>query len=503
MNVEKDFEALRAYCRETALLEATSALLEWDERTGLPSSAGAYRADQLTHLAGLIHSRRTSPEFGELLDQVKESELAADPNSQTGAAIRKLRKDYERNARMPLALVKAISKATVLGQQAWERARADDDWKQFEPHMEEVFKLRREEAALTADGSSLYDALLDQYEEGAKSDQLTETFADLREQLVVLVRETNESTCRPTGASMRKPVSVDRQREISRWIAERVGYSFERGRLDETSHPFCTTLGPDDCRILTRYDENFFASGFYGTLHEAGHGMYEQGLPTDWYGFAPGMAAGLGIHESQSRLWENFVGRSEAFWRWGFPEVKSRAGGAWDALDAQQVYRDANFIEPSLIRVEADEVTYNLHILIRFEIEQQLMTGELAVTDAPSAWNEKYDHYLGIRPPSDKDGILQDVHWSAGLVGYFPTYTLGNLFAAQLMEAANAELGDTNEMFAKGEFEPLLAWLQDKVHSSGACYYSDQLLTNITGKSLTAEPLVRYLRAKLAPIYQL
>ncbi len=503
MAAAKDFEALRAFCHETALLEATSALLEWDERTGLPSKAGGYRADQLTQLAGMIHTRKTSSELGDLLDRLSCSELAADPTSPPGAAIRKLRKDFDRNARMPMALVKAISKATVLGQQAWERARAADDWKQFEPHMEEVFKLRREEAALVADGGSLYDALLDQYEEGAKSEQLSKIFADLREQLVVLVRETTQSATGPTGECMRQPVAVDRQREISRWIAGRIGYSFDRGRLDETSHPFCTTLGPDDCRILTRYDEHFFASGFYGTLHEAGHGMYEQGLPGDWYGFAPGMAAGLGIHESQSRLWENFVGRSEAFWKWGFSEVKSRVGGAWDALSAEQVYRDANFIQPSLIRVEADEVTYNLHILIRFEIEQQLLSGELSVSDAPSAWNEKYEHYLGIRPPSDKDGILQDVHWSAGLVGYFPTYTLGNLFAAQLMESANEQLGDTNEMFAKGEFQPLLTWLQENVHAAGACHYSDQLLTKVTGKPLTAEPLVGYLRSKLTTVYEL
>lgn len=497
------FETLLNYCRETALLEATSALVEWDERTGLPTKAGGYRAEQMTYLSGLIHARRTSPELGDLLASFADSDLASDPHSAPGAALRKLRKDYDRHARLPMELVKAISTATVLGQQAWERARKADDWKQFAPHMEEVFKLRREEAALVADDGSLYDAMLDQYEEGAKSEELTVIFAELREHLVALVQETTESSRRPSGAAMRIPVPVDRQREISRWIAGRVGYSFDRGRLDETSHPFCTTLGPDDCRILTRYDENFFASGFYGTLHEAGHGMYEQGLPGEWYGFAPGMAAGLGIHESQSRLWENFVGRSEAFWKWCFPEVASRVGGVWDSLDCEQVYRDANLVQPSLVRVEADEVTYNLHILIRFEIEQQLMSGLLAVADAPAAWNDKYEHYLGIRPPSDKDGILQDVHWSAGLVGYFPTYTLGNLFAAQLMQAANSQLGDTSAMFAKGEFEPLLTWLQEKVHSAGACYYSDQLLPAITGKALSAKPLVDYLRAKLTPVYGL
>lgn len=501
MDTQQEWDALKGYYRETALLEGASALLEWDERTGLPSLAGNYRADQLTLLAGLIHQRRTDPSLGERLEKLSQTDLAADPNSPVGASLRKLSKDFRRHTRLPMDLVQAISQATVLGQQAWEKARKADDWKMFQPHMETVFGLRRQEAELLADGGSLYDALLDQYEEGANSQVLTKTFADLRDSLVELVKKIAGSATRPDGAAMRRPVSVENQRRISRWMAEKIGYRFDRGRLDETSHPFCTTLGPDDCRILTRYDENFFASGFYGTLHEAGHGTYEQGLPTDWYALPPGMAAGLGIHESQSRLWENFVGRSQAFWDWAFPEVARQVSGSWDGLDSQSVYRDANCVAPSLIRVEADEVTYNLHILIRFELEQQLMTGELAVADAPDAWNERYEHYLGIRPPSAADGILQDVHWSAGLVGYFPTYSLGNLYAAQLMEAAERELGDLASLFAAGEFAPLLEWLQTNVHSRGACYYSDALVEKVTGQPLTAQPLVDYLQKKLAPIY--
>ena len=360
---------------------------------------------------------------------------------------------------------------------------------------------------MLGDGVNLYDAMLDEYEEGAKSVELTDTLGQLRDELVDLVRKIDAAKENPKvaniGETWARPVPLAAQRKISRFVAEKIGYSFERGRLDETSHPFCTTLGPHDVRILTRYQEAYFPSGFYGTLHEAGHGIYEQGLASEWYGLAPGMYSSLGVHESQSRLWENFVGRSHEFWQWGFPALAAMTGGAWEGLSADTLFRDANRVAPSLIRVEADEVTYNLHILIRFEIEQQLLCEELSVADAPDAWNQRYEHYLGIRPPSNRDGILQDVHWSAGLVGYFPTYSLGNIYAAQLMQAAEASLGDLGDMFAKGNFEPLLSWLRDAVHRHGACHHPAELIRKASGKDISAQPLVDYLRDKLTPIYDL
>lgn len=503
MGTEALFDQVVAHARETALLQSTMALLEWDERTGLPSQAGGYRAEQITLLSGMIHRRRTASELGEKLQQLCESELVSKSDTPQAATILRLKKDFDRNTRLPVELVEAISKATVLGQQAWEKARSADDWTQFEPYMANIFALRKQEAELLSNGGTLYDALLDQYEEGANSQQLTSVFASLRDHLVPLVQALAEAPNRPDGQTLTRPVAVDAQRKISHWVAEKIGYSFERGRLDETSHPFCTTLGPDDCRILTRYQECFFPSGFYGTLHEAGHGLYEQGLPPEWFGLPPGTYASLGVHESQSRMWENFVGRSREFWQWAYPHVSQMVGDVWSDLDAEQLYRDANFVQPSLIRVEADEVTYNLHILIRFEIEQELMSGSLAVSDAPDAWNQRYEHYLGIRPTSNQDGILQDVHWSAGLVGYFPTYTLGNLYAAQLMEAASTELGDLSNMFARGEFLPLLHWLQQKIHAFGFCYHPGKLVERACGQPLHAKPLVNYLRNKLEPIYGL
>lgn len=499
------FDQVAEHVRETAMLEATLALLEWDERTGLPAQAGEYRAEQATLLSGLIHRRKTDPRLGEHLEALAESELSAGQDAamrREAATIARLTKAYRRSTKLPIELVQALSKATVLGQQAWERARRENDWAAFEPHLAGVFKLRLEEANhLKEDGGSAYDALLDQYEEGARSAELTQVFAALRDELVSLVQQLGAAPQPPTGESWRPPVSVDRQRQVSRWVAEKIGFCFERGRLDETSHPFCTTLGPHDCRILSRYQADYFPAGFYGTLHEAGHGIYEQGLPTDWYGLPPGSYASLGIHESQSRLWENMVGRSHAFWRWCFPEVRRQVGGAWSDLSVDTVYADANLVRPSLIRVEADEVTYNLHILIRFELEQELLSGALPVTDAPEAWNARYDKYLGIRPTCDRDGILQDVHWSAGLVGYFPTYTLGNLVAAQLMQAAEQGLTGLEEQFAAGEFAPMLQWLRERVHQHGASLHPGELVRQATGKPLDAKPLVSYLRRKLEPLY--
>ncbi len=521
MNSQAEVERVFQHIRETAMLEATQALLEWDERTGLPEGAGAYRAEQITQLSGMIHERKIEAEYSQRLTSLNDKLDSLGLSFAESSSIRLLHRDYQRNKRLPTSLVQAISKACVLGQQAWEKARHADDWKMFKPNLEEIIKLKREEAQLLSEGGNLYDALLDQYEMGTRSEpsrvagqgtstegqqtesNMTDVFAKLRDGLRELINKLGDSKNPPKGECWKRPVEVDRQKVINRWAAESIGYSFQRGRLDETSHPFCTTLGPNDCRILTRYDREYFPTAFYGTLHEAGHGMYEQGLPTDWYGLPAGRYAGLGVHESQSRLWENMVGRSEAFWTWAAPKIAQQAGGSWTGLKPRELFRDANLVSPSLIRVEADEATYNLHILIRFELEQRLIKQELTVADAPDAWNERYKHYLGITPPNHADGILQDVHWSAGLVGYFPTYTLGNLYAAQLMQAARRDLGDLNAMFAKGEFKPLLEWLRHQVHTHGASHKPSELIRNACGRPLDHQPLLDYLRTKLFDVYEI
>ena len=291
------------------------------------------------------------------------------------------------------------------------------------------------------------------------------------------------------------------QEAFGKLVAGAIGFDFQRGRLDVTHHPFCSSMGPHDCRITTRYDEHYFPMAFFGILHEAGHGLYDQGLPTAHYGLPPGSYVSLGIHESQSRLWENAVGRSRAFWQFFFPVAQQQFPDALADVSLDDFHFAINDVRPSLIRIEADEATYNLHIIIRFELERAALRGDLSVADLPGAWREKYREYLGIEPPNDADGVLQDIHWSAGLIGYFPTYTLGNLYAAQFFQQADADLGGIDDLLSRGEFGPLLQWLRERIHARGQCYSAAELADTVTGKPLTHQPLLDLLRRKFEPLY--
>ena len=494
------FQLTYNYVHETSLLENTLALLEWDERTGLPPHAGQQRADQVTFLSGLVHQRKTSPQFGDWLNELSISELARDPSSPIGASIRGLKRDFDKNVKLPESLVKRIAHAVTVGQQVWSEAKPKNDFQSFLPCLTEIVKLRNEEATILADGKACkYDSLLDQYEEDALTDEVLKVFTELRENLVPLLKRLTQSTDGKHESSIAGVFEVAKQKQFSQWVAKQIGFEFQRGRLDETDHPFCTTLGPHDHRILTRYYENSLSSGLYGTLHEAGHGMYEQGLPTEWFGMPAGSAASLGVHESQSRLWENMVGRSREFWQWCMPHAREWFP-ALNQVSVDQIYADLNRVEASLIRIEADEATYNLHILLRFELERELIDGDLRCDDLPQAWGDRYESYLGIRPKNDSEGVMQDVHWAAGLIGYFPTYTLGNIFAAQLMLAAQRELGDVSGMIAEGNFRPLLGWLRTNIHQHGRCKKPTDLIAAATGETLSSKPLLQYLEAKLIPL---
>ena len=510
----KLFESLRAHLHQTALVDSAAELLQWDERTGMPTQAGDFRAEQVSYLSGLAHEMRTSERVGEWLDGLSGDGLsgdglsgdglgggseASDPHSDLGATVRLARKDYEKQKRLPKDLVEAIASATVRGQGRWDAARKADDYSQFRPALDEMIGLqRRAGEALAEDGQSTYEALLDQYEPDAKADELTEVFANLRVELVQLIDEIKASPRQVDETLLKKNYPIDSQRKLSHALAGAIGFDFERGRLDETSHPFCTSLGPSDCRILTRYEEQWLPGSIFGTLHEAGHGIYEQGLRPDWYGLPPGSYASLGVHESQSRLWENMVGRSAPFWQHFAPLMQQTFG---EKIAPEQWHAAFNRVTPSLIRVEADEATYNLHIIVRFEIEQALVSGELSTADLPSVWNERYESVIGVRPPSDADGVLQDVHWSAGLFGYFPTYTLGNLIAAQLYDAAESSLGDLAGMIGRGEFAPLMNWLREHVHTHGRKYTATELVENATGDGLSARPLIASLRQRYSLLY--
>lgn len=501
-DLQKKYEAVRQYVVETGYLNATISLLGWDERTGMPAANAPYRAEQMTLLSGMVHERSVDPRLGEQLNELAESSLVTnDPVSDAAITILRLKRDYGKSVKLPKRLVEELTRASVLGQSQWEKSRANDDYASFAPCLETIVKLKKEQAEVIGYEDSIYDPLLDDFEPEAKTAQVRDVLEGLRKELVPLVAEIAESGRQADPAILTRSYPIDRQRQLARDAAAQIGFDFNRGMLAETSHPFCTDVGPDDCRLNTRYIERFFPSGFFGTIHEAGHGIYEQGLMSDLYKLPLSTYASLGIHESQSRMWENMVGRGRPFWQYFFPKVQAIFPEALGDVTLDDFYWAINAVQPSLIRVEADEATYNLHILIRFELEIDLMEGRLTVADLPDAWNQKYQNYLGITPPSMSEGVLQDVHWSGAMIGYFPTYTLGNLYAAQFLDQAETELGSFDEPFRQGDFSHLKTWLNEKIHSQGQRYWAAELTERITGRPLSHEPLIRYLRKKLGPLY--
>ena len=419
------FDEVCQYVRQSSLLNSISTVLEWDERTKMPAANAQYRAEQTTLLSGMIHQRWTDEGFVAKVSELAAGPLAtaspADPvDGETAVTIRRLKRLVDKKTRLPRSLVEELARTAVLGQSAWEQARRENSFADFQPWLAKTFELKRQQAEALGYKQSPYDALLDDYEPEELTANVGRVLTSLREQLVPLVAAIGQSRRRPDVSLLGRDYPINVQESFGKEAAAAIGFDFARGRLDVTAHPFCTTLGPHDCRITTHYDDHFFNAAFFGILHEAGHGIYEQGLPPDSFGLPLGEAVSLGIHESQSRLWENLVGRSRAFWQRFYPAAQTRFPSALGSTDIDAFYFAVNDVRPSLIRIEADEATYNLHILIRFELEQALLGGDLPAADAPAAWNEKYRQYLGIAPQRDADGVLQDVHWSPAWLVIFP-----------------------------------------------------------------------------------
>jgi carboxypeptidase Taq len=433
---------------------------------------------------------------------VEGSPLVREPEP-AAVNVRELRRVYDRSRRLPRALVEELTRQASFAAPEWAAARRQADFARFRPWLEKMVRLKRREADCLGSDGHPYDALLEEYEPGARTAELTELYAALRAELVPLANALVYARRRPDLDVLRREFPVDRQRVFSEMAAAALGYDFAAGRLDTTTHPFFAAVGPGDCRIATRYDARSFGDGFFGTLHEVGHALYEQGLDPAHYGTPLGAAASLAVHESQARLWENAVGRSAPFWAYFFPIARQLFPDALRGVARDDFVFAANHVEATPIRVTADEVTYNLHVLIRFELEQALLAGELAAADVPSAWNDLYRHYLGITPADDAAGCLQDGHWASGLFGYFPTYTLGNVYAAQLFARAAEEVGGLEQTFARGDFGDLLGWLRGKVYRQGGRYPAGRLLERATGSAPDHRPLVTALRRKYGELYGL
>jgi carboxypeptidase Taq len=489
--------------RSLGLLKSCQSLLAWDEQTYMPPQGAELRADQLALLAGMAHQKATQPRIGELLSQLTDTAALGGPNSEPAALVREARREYDRATKLPQKLVEELTRTATLSQQAWIAARKAKSFPQFLPWLEKMIHLKQQEADAVGYTEHRYDALVDEYEPGATTAQLTAALTPLRNELVPLVAAIADSRVKPDASILTRHYPIEAQREFGRKAAQAIGFSFESGRLDEAAHPFCQGIGPGDCRLTTRYDEQHFPGAFFGTLHEAGHGMYEQGLPAEQFGTPLGATISLGIHESQSRMWENLVGRSRSFWQHFYPTAQKSFPEALSGVSLDEFYKAVNEVRSSWIRVEADEVTYNLHILLRFEMEQALIAGDIKPSDVPGAWNEKFQSYFGMTPPNDALGCIQDIHWSAGLIGYFATYTLGNMYGSQFFAQARNDLGDLDAMFAKGEFAPLLEWLRKNIHSRGQHLRAGELVQTVTGNPLSHQPLMAHLKAKFGAIYGL
>ncbi len=499
----EDFLASCEHAKSVSLLATVDGLLQWDEQTMLPAAAGDFRADQAAALAALTHVQRTKKEQGERLEKLADSSLATDGPEFVQATIRLLHQDFQKQSRVPERLVEEIARTSIESQQEWVRAVKASEWKKMVVHLEKMFSLKRELAMCQSPELDPYDALMDDYEPGARWRSVDATFSRLREALTPLVRGCLESTNGPQDAVLRGAFPLLSQQTFVRQIIEKIGFQFERGRLDTTAHPFCSTLGPNDCRLTTRWDEAFLPTALYSVLHEAGHGLYEQGLPVDWFGLPPGEATSLGIHESQSRLWENLVGRSPEFWEWCYPLARKAFPESFDDVTSDELAKAVRSVEPNFIRVEADEVTYNLHVMMRFDLEREIINGNLAVVDLPDAWNDRFEADFGKRPSTVREGVLQDIHWPAGLIGYFPTYTLGNIFSAQIMNAAQQAGVGLAEQIRAGEFAPLLHWLHQHIHASGRTHTSEALVEKVSGESVSEKYLVESLYRRYGPIHGL
>ncbi len=503
MKIENAERRLYELWGEIRDLQSVKDLLDWDQETYLPPGGVENRAKIAATVAAVKHQRMTSPELQDVLATCAE----APEDSILAAQVRCARLEVDRAVRMPESLVREIAQARSTGGANWQKARAESDFSMFEANLRRLIELRRQEAAAmqqdhgddNGDGNA-YDAMIHRFEPGATEASLAPLFQELRDALTPLVRSAKESGTTVDESPARGDFPEDRQQQFTRMLAQSIGFDFDIGRIDRSTHPFCIGINPTDVRMTWRCRATDFRSAVFGILHESGHGMYEQGLPAEWIRTPICDAISLGIHESQSRLWENHVGRSRGFWTWAFPRYREAFPDAAET-DVESLWPLLHTVRPSLIRVEADEATYNLHIIVRFELERKIFAGELEVEDLPAAWDDLYEELLGIRPGNAAEGVLQDVHWSQGMFGYFPTYTLGNVIAAQLYEAAESDLGDLEELFTRGEFRPLLDWMRDKIHRHGGRYDALDLVERATGKPLAADALLAYLRQTTEEVY--
>jgi carboxypeptidase Taq len=497
------YEQLLQSIYEINDLEKANAVLGWDREANMPKGGITARVQQMTTLSRLSHKFFTSDEIGELIEDAAVEIEDADYDSNEASLIRLLQRTYENARKLPPEFVVRVSEVSGHAHSAWVQARENNDFLEFRPWLEQIVVLGQEMAEHYGYSDEKYDALLDKYEFDMKTAEVRTTFAALRDELVPLREAIDERGCEVDDRLLHQTFPIAEQKRFARFIAPKVGYDFSRGHLGTVVHPFATSFSRDDSRITTRWHADFLSPALFGTLHEAGHAVYEQGTHPDLARTPLARGTSLGIHESQSRMMENIVGRSRGFWQAYYLPLQSIFPEQLSGYSDEDFYKAINKVQPSLIRVEADELTYNFHIILRFELEQALINGDLVVADLPAAWNDKMNDLLGIVPPTDALGCLQDVHWTRPMFGYFPTYTLGNLYSAQFYETAVEDKPEIGEEMLEGRTDALLAWLRENIHQHGKKFTPRELVQRVTGRPLDHEPFMRYVTAKLGEIYGL
>lgn len=501
--MEDQLQALKMRLGEIQDLNRAAALLGWDQQTYMPPGGAAARAEQLATLQKTAHNWFIADEIGELIEDLSADGTGWDYDSDEASIVRVVARDYEKARKVPGELVAEFARVSALAFEAWAKAREQADFSMFQPHLEKILDLNVRLAEVLGYEDRMYDPLLDQFEPEMKTAQVTAIFDDLKAESLPLVKAISEHIDAVDDSVLHLAYDEQKQWDFGVEIIKDFGFDFTRGRQDKSVHPFTTAFSISDVRLTTRIDPNYLPTALFGTLHECGHGLYEQGVSLNLERSSLDDGTSLGIHESQSRLWENLVGRSREFWSHYFPRLRDVFPDQLANVDVKGFYRAINRVEPSFIRVEADEVTYNLHIMLRFELENDMLEGKVKIADLPEAWNAKMETYLGTLPPDDAQGVLQDVHWSGGMLGYFPTYSLGNLISVQIFDKVRADIPSLADQIAAGKFDELLNWLRENVYQHGRKYTPAELVKRATGTDLTATNYIAYIKSKFSDIYGL
>lgn len=500
---EATLSEFRAYVKKMKSYEEALGVMYWDLRTGAPRKGIEARSEVIGELSSELFKMSVSDQMESYLEALIEPKTFEQLDTINRKIVTECQKEYDRSKRIPPEKYKEYVVLTSQAESIWEEAKPKSDYAAFSPYLEKIVAFNREFIELWGYKGHPYNTLLDMYEPGMTVEKLDQVFGELRRKLVPLVASIQASPNKPHRSFLQQQYDIQLQKEFSLFTLAQMGYDFEAGRLDESAHPFATGLNPGDVRITTRYLLHDVTSALFGTIHEGGHALYEQNISTDLIGTPLCTGTSMGIHESQSRFWENMIGRSLPFWKKYYPKLQERYPEHFSKVPVELFYRGINDVKPSLIRIEADELTYNLHIMIRYELEKELFSGTIEVKDLPEAWNAKYKDYLGVEPSNNGEGVMQDVHWSGGAFGYFPSYALGNMYAAQIRATLSKQMPDVDERIGNGDLLPIKEWLTERIYKYGKLLTPTEIILNVTGEELNPTYLVEYFEAKYKDIYRL